>query len=232
MLLEKQKNKFDDLNRKLEIVARARYKAAQRLYAHHWFTQITLMLSSTGLIVIPVLSLGGFNKNFSPKYAEVMQIIFAVMVTGYSFLLGLGNFLARSERLHQCGLRLTRLSLRIKPYLGKDAHDDKYENFQEEYCDVLDEYENHSFGDYQSVIFDQMVHDGYPKRRRKDPKAASEELRKDEGALAYVWRMGEVFVARLDRGSRVWCGRLLGYSHYVVTIVSIYAWTYMMFCKK
>lgn len=101
---KEQKNKFDELYRIIDITAKARYRASTRLSMHGVFSQWTLSLLAIGLIITSVLMLSGVKLNFSEKYSSVMQIIFSVIILTYSLLLGIGNFSARAERLHRCGL--------------------------------------------------------------------------------------------------------------------------------
>jgi hypothetical protein len=228
-MLQRKANKFDELRRIVDIVAKARYCASRRLLAHHWFSQITLTAVSTSLIVIPVLVLGGFNKNFAPKYVEVMQIIFAVLILGYTFLLALGNFATRGESHHRCGLALSGLLRRMKPFEGKDGHESEYNQFQREYGEILDAYENHGSADYRLVILEQKIRDGYPKRKtmKEDPAQQADETR-----FTFFVRFLEAVQDRWVRRFLMWGNAIVFFGHYVATVFGIGFWTYLMIRTK
>lgn len=159
---KEQKNKFDELYRIIDITAKARYRASTRLSLHGVFSQWTLSLLAIGLIITSVLMLSGVKLNFSEKYSSVMQIIFSVIILTYSLLLGIGNFSARAERLHRCGLELSRLVRRVKPLKGCDNHDDEYASISQEYYDHLEKYENHRDVDFLSARLEIERRKGYP----------------------------------------------------------------------
>ena len=106
--MHEQQNRFDELYRIIDTVVKCRYLAQKRLNYHNWCSQIALTGLAVGLVIIPLMSFGGFNRNFTPKYVEVMQIVFAVATMAYSLLLGIGNFAVRAERMHTSGLKLSR----------------------------------------------------------------------------------------------------------------------------
>jgi hypothetical protein len=116
-----QPNRYDELARIVDIVAKARYKASKRLTLHSSFAQFTLTFLSIGLIIIPLLDLGGFSVRYEPKYIQIMQIIFAVMILAYSLLLSTGRFETRAEKMLACGIVLSRLMREIKPHKGTSS---------------------------------------------------------------------------------------------------------------
>jgi hypothetical protein len=225
--MHEKKNRFDELYRIVDTVVKCRYLAQKRLEYHNWFTQITLTGLAVGLVIIPLMSLGGFNHNFSPKYVEVMQIVFAVATMGYSLLLGIGNFSVRAERMHTSGLKLSRMLRRIKPLKGNDdpAADAIYAEITADYYDVLEGNENHSEVDYNRTLLRLIDREG--------PPAMFDEQRRPK----YRWRYYFVILFRhywkiLSISVRVVAHLLFTFGHYFISLVAVFAWTAMMCWKK
>src|SRR5438045_2380613 len=148
-----QSNRYDELARIVDIVAKARYKANKRLILHSRFAQFTVTFLSIGLIIIPLLDLGGFSVRYQPKYVQIMQIIFAVMILAYSLLLSTGRFETRAEKMLACGIVLSRLMREIKPHKGTSPPlpDKTYDDIYGRYYDCLEKFENHTELDYHAA---------------------------------------------------------------------------------
>jgi hypothetical protein len=210
-------NPFDDLYRIIDIVTRARYNAQRRLLVHASLAQFTLTFNSIGLIIIPLFDLAGFNKHYPAKYVQIMQIVFAVMLLGYSLLLSMGRFEVRAERMHGNGLVLSRLLRGLKPYLGADAQEKKqvYDAFFSRYYDTLEKAENYRQIDYQSAVLAEMIRGGLPQRGPPDTNA-------------YLWKVC-VYLFRITKlRVKVYFMWILIFSHYIIGVLGIYAWIFMM----
>ena len=81
-------NKFDDLDRAMQIAAKCRFKASRRQRRHKQIAQGTIALLSLELIIVPTLVLGGLKTGFSPGMTAAVQICAAVFVLVFSLLIG------------------------------------------------------------------------------------------------------------------------------------------------
>jgi hypothetical protein len=217
MRKEYVENPFDDLYRIIDIVTRARYNAQRRLLVHASLAQFTLTFNSIGLIIIPLFDLAGFNKHYPAKYVQIMQIIFAVMLLGYSLLLSMGRFEVRAERMHGNGLVLSRLLRGLKPYLGADAQEKRqiYEAFFSRYYDTLEKAENYRQIDYHSAVLAEMVRAGLPQRA-------------DATIRTYVSKVWVHLFRIAKMRLKVYFTWMLIFSHYILSVLAIYAWIFMM----
>lgn len=217
MAQEFKDNAFDDLYRIIDIVARTRYNAQRRLLAHGGFAQLTLTSLSIALIVIPLLDLGGLNRHYSAKYVQIMVIVFAVALLGYSLLLTMGRFDVRAERMHANGLVLSRILRALKPYLSQDARacQDVYHDFVTRYYECLEKGENSRQVDYHCAVLEQMVREGMP-------------LYHDGSKSGYVFSLVLYYYRLNRRRIRVYGSWLLGFSHYVLAVAGIVLWIFFM----
>jgi|TARA_R100001143_G_scaffold61413_1_gene62118 hypothetical protein len=154
---KEEKQRFDELFRRVQFTCKARYNAARRLKTYHLFSQITPAFISIGLVVIPLAKMLGFNKGYSPEYVDLMQIVFAVALLAYSLLLGIGDFSARAERMHACGMDLGRIARKLFPYRSESDSKDLdtvYDSISNDYYECLEKYENHTHIDFLSAKYD------------------------------------------------------------------------------
>lgn len=154
---KEEQQRFDELFRRVQFTCKARYNAARRLKTYHLFSQITPAFMAVGLVIIPLSNLLGFNNGYSDRYVDLMQIVFGVALLAYSLLLGIGDFSARAEKMHACGMELGRLARKIFPYRTKDDSDDldgDYESISNAYYGCLEKYENHTHVDFLAAKHD------------------------------------------------------------------------------
>lgn len=217
-----QKNKFDELYRLVDITAKARYRASTRLSTHGMWSQWTLSLLAIGLIIVSVVSLSGIQTNFTDRYSDVMQIVFSVIILTYSLLLGMGNFSARAERLLRCGMELSRIVRKVKPYKGKDddEHDSVYNQLTKDYYDCLEKYENHKDVDFLSSRLEIERRKGFP------------EKGKEEEWPEFLIRYFYAFKSRLTLWLSVRVRLILAFSHYLITLVIVYGWLFLDVTKN
>lgn len=213
-----QKAKFEEFYRILRIVAKARYRAQNRLALHAAFAQFALTALSVGLIIIPLLVLGGIPIAFDRSYVDVLQIIFAVALLGYSLLLAMARHEARAEKMHACGLIVSRIQRQIEPYRKGEPPPsaDTFEVLQTRYYDALEKFENHAELDYYSVMMDIMVAEGFPRRTPQQTKW--------DFALAlyrYHWKL-------LKRRTFVYFSRVIIFGHYFATVAALYFCIYAL----
>jgi len=143
--------KFDSIElerlyRKVITTARCKHNASIRIKNHHQFSQWTLALISTVLIVSPLIEAAhDFDGSIAyAKYFGVIQVAFAVLVLVASLLVGALSFCLRAEKFHQCGVELDKLSFRISN--KEETH--KYYDLYARYNSILEKYENHKTIDH------------------------------------------------------------------------------------
>lgn len=147
---------FKELQRRVEITSRARYHAARRLNAHGIFSQWTLALLAIGQIVITLIQNLGIKINFDLNYLNFMNLFFAVLVLAYSLLLGMGNHVARSIKMHLCGLELGKLARELHFIsTANSGNEKKYIEKADSYYSILEKCENHTRADYLVAISEQ-----------------------------------------------------------------------------
>lgn len=212
-----QANKFDELHRLVDITAKARYRAATRLGMHGMWSQWTLSLLAIGLIIVSVISISGMKTNFSELYTDVMQIIFSVVILTYSLLLGMGNFSAREERLLRCGMELSRIVRRIKPFRGKEdeKHETTYSDLTTKYYECLEKYENHKDVDYLASRLEIARRKGYP------------EKTSEENFFQFILRYLETIKAHAMLWLSVRFRMTVAFSHYIASLAFIYGWIFL-----
>jgi hypothetical protein len=211
-----KENPFDDLYRIIDIVARARYNAQRRLMIHSSLARFTITFDTLALIIIPLLDLGGLNRNYTPRYLQIMQIVFAVVLLAYSLLLSIGQFDIRADRMHQNGLTLSRMLRELKlllgaPMAGKEA---VYGSFVTRYYDTLEKAENYRQVDYHAALLTQALREGLPKR--------------EEVSSNYIFSLAAYLYQISKLRIRVYSIWLLIFSHYILSIMLIYGWIVFM----
>ncbi len=215
---KEQQNKFDELYRLVDISAKARYRASDRLSRHGVFSQWTLSLLAIGLIIVSVVSLSDIKVNFLSNYIDVMQIIFSVMVLTYSLLLGMGNFNARSEKLHRCGMELSRVLRRIKPYKGEEVagEDSEYSELSRSYYDCLEKYENHKDVDFLTARLSIERRKGFPEKIG------------NESRWSFVYHLTDNVQMRAFMNIGVFIRNFLSFSHYMISLMFMCVWIYLL----
>jgi hypothetical protein len=194
-------NKFDDLDRAMQIAAKCRFKASRRLRTHKQIAQVTIALLSLELVIVPTLMLGGLKTVFSAEMTAAIQICAAAFVLVYSLLIGGGEFSLKEHRHHQCGLEINRILRELKPFKGIQDNDTEYQRLREEYDTCLDKYENHDEKDYREVILENF--------RKTDPN--NERIRR-------LWW-------------RLLVDNVLEYWHYIITWMLMLAWGCALFLR-
>jgi hypothetical protein len=187
-------NKFSELHRRVSMTSKARYCASRRLQFHKMMSQWTVTLIAVGLIAVSVLAISPVALRFSPPYVAVMQIIFSVLILAYTLLLSLGNYSARSVKIHRCGMELGKLARELKPYLNMQDERGAYDKFVEMYYECLEKYENHEACDYLEA-------------------ALAEQRPVGSSGKAEFWKYVQYLWARY-----------LPTAHYVVVLGLVYLW--------
>lgn len=208
-------NKFAELNRRVKLTSKARYNASRRLTLKNKMSQWSLALISVALILISLTSASGIQVEFSTRYIDMMQIVFAVLILTYSLLLATGDYSARSVKIHRCGMELGRIARRIKPFEGEDDNIDAYEKLANDYYNCLEKYENHENVDY--LVADYTSRDWY----------SIQSIGNSEG-VKWILLATKEFLNRAKMKLAIWWQSAYPVSHYFVSVVGVYYWLYLM----
>lgn len=196
---------IDELCRRTELTCKARYHAARRLNIHGIFSQWTLAFLAIGQIVITLVPSLGIKTTLPSQYINFMEIFFGILVLAYSLLLGMGNHVARSIQLHQCGLELGELARRLHRLSRSNITDPLiYDQQNRYYYSALEKCENHTRADYLVA--------------RLEHYQSEEPFR----LFAGRWYIRQKY--RLE----MYCWHFLQFTHYIVSVGLIAAWIWLL----
>ncbi|EKG2462403.1 SLATT domain-containing protein, partial [Vibrio vulnificus] len=146
-IVQKQ-NHIEELYDRIRKTACSRFYAHDRLQLHNNASLWTITFFSMGLIFIPLVDTFGLESSFSSNYTNFIQVVLAILILVFSALLSLANFAVRADRIHQCGMTLNALAIRVHKSINEGVTPEEYEALAKEYDDVLQKHENHSSLDY------------------------------------------------------------------------------------
>ncbi|EJK2100760.1 SLATT domain-containing protein [Vibrio cholerae] len=205
--IEEKLETYKYLYKRVSVTSKARYEASRRLRSQSWFSQWTLAYMAIGQIILSMLpNFDLTTKSIPPNAQNAVAVFFAVVVLAYSLLLGMGDFSARSAKIHQCGLELAELARELKFMVDSGAlvNKDEYLGYVERYYQCLGRYENHSSHDYLVA-----------KQEHKN-EVANEEGKHVPWHINWFWT-GKIFLYR------IW-----HFCHYPISMLVITVWVYMV----
>jgi len=133
-----------DLAKDIRKTAKIRFNAAARLEYQHTLSQWTVALSSTALILIPLIVVFQLPSHFSEPEVAAAQVALAVVVLVSSLLLGHENYSLRAAKQHQCGLALLTLAHEARAEaLLATVEVERLKHFLTQYEHILAAAENH-----------------------------------------------------------------------------------------
>lgn len=155
--------------------------------------------------MLPVFDLT--TTSIPSNVQDAVAIFFAVVVLAYSLLLGMGDFSARSVKIHQCGLELAELARELKFMVDNEdkASKKEYLKYVERYYQCLGRHENHSSHDYMVA--------------KKEHK--NEAVRDDIKGVDWYINLGWAIKIHLYR---IWY-----FCHYIISIFTITIWIYIVY---
>ena len=196
---------YQYLYKRVSVTSKARYEASRRLRSQSWFSQWTLAYMAIGQIILSMLPIFNLTTtSISSNAQNAVAVFFAVVVLAYSLLLGMGDFSARSAKIHQCGLELGELARELKFMVDSKAKVEKaeYLRYVERYYQCLGRYENHSSHDYTVA-----------KKEHKN-ESAKEAGTKVDWYVNLGWTV------------RIFLYRIWDFCHYPISIFIITVWIY------
>ncbi|MFL7033313.1 SLATT domain-containing protein [Vibrio lentus] len=196
---------YQYLYKRVSVTSKARYEASRRLRSQSWFSQWTLAYMAIGQIVLSMLPVFDLTTTaIAINVQSAVAVFFAVVVLAYSLLLGMGDFSARSAKIHQCGLELAELARELKFAVDSKSDTDKQEylRYVKRYYQCLGRYENHSSHDYTVA-----------KKEHKNELAKEQDKTID-------------WYVNLGWSLKIFLYRSWDFCHYPISIVVITLWIY------
>lgn len=142
---------FKNLYKKMDATSKTRFFASRRLKLHARLSTYTVVFISLALIFISLLQTYSLGKNTSSEYTSLVQVFAAIAVLVYSLLIDKNEYAALSEKMYSCASRLGELKQRMHPHKTvSNPSEDKYNEFQKEYWQILELYETHSSNDFSA----------------------------------------------------------------------------------
>jgi hypothetical protein len=171
---------------------------------------------AVGQIVIALIPALNLHMNFTLGYVAFGSIFFAVLVLTYSLLLGMGNYAARSVKLHGCGLELGRLARKLYAMrTDPSVTDEDYKTAAQQYYDILEKHENHTKADYL------VAHYEYYASGAALLQAEASGISAKSTWLEREWHLQKT---RLE----IFTHNIFQYWHYFFTTVLIWSWIYCL----
>jgi hypothetical protein len=142
---------FKNLYKKMDATSKTRFYASGRLKLHARLSTYTVVFISLALIFISLLQAYSLGVNINSKYTSLVQVFAAIAVLVYSLLIDKNEYAALSEKMYSCASKLGELKQRMHPYKTiSDPSEDRYNDFQKEYWQILELYETHSSNDFSA----------------------------------------------------------------------------------
>lgn len=240
----KEENSTDELHRRIKITTIARFKASQRLKLHSVFSQWTLSMLAVGQINISLMSSLDFPKHIDKFYFDFSSIFFGILVLAYSLLLGMGNFSERSTKIYNSGLELSKLGKKIFITNEKNKKEFLWE-IAKEYTDIMSRYENHSDLDYLNATCKHYNSENELKKTICNYIDTENELKKilcthykDNlhckcflYVCQYIIGYLKIKYTLISRKLTSCVYSIIEFSHYIITVVSIWAWIIELIIK-
>lgn len=89
------------------------------------------------------------GNNIGSSLVGLIQVFSAVAVLVYSLLIDKHDYSNLSEKMYSCASKLGELKQKIHPKLETEYEKEAYDQFREEYHQILKLYETHSNNDFR-----------------------------------------------------------------------------------
>lgn len=140
---------INNLYKKIDATSKTRFHTARRLRLHSKCSTYIVVLISLGLILISLMQAYGLGNNIGSSLVGLIQVFSAVAVLVYSLLIDKHDYSNLSEKMYSCASKLGELKQKIHPKLGTEYEKEAYDQFREEYHQILKLYETHSNNDFR-----------------------------------------------------------------------------------
>lgn len=135
------------LSDKIWLTRKARIYTEQRLLNKSIITQAVMIFYSFGLVSISLLALTNHNK-----YLEIYSTVSAIAVLVLSVFISSQRYSERAMMIRNCYIRLDKLYL-TSMKIEKVGDEEKIEQIESEYANILLNVENHSDYDFLSLRY-------------------------------------------------------------------------------
>ncbi len=143
----------EELNYKLWVTSSARFRADKRCCLRARWSQLSVTLLTSYLIIIGILPLlpQPLGKLFPADVLSFTTTAVSIILLAYSLIESSNNYSLKAHRHHECGLKIgclyTRLR-RAKEIADPDRKLREIDEITEEYQKALEAFENHEPIDY------------------------------------------------------------------------------------
>ena len=143
----------EELNFKLWVTSSARFRADKRCCLRSRWSQLSVTLLTSYLIIIGILPLlpQPLGKLFPADVLSFTTTAVSIILLAYSLIESSNNYSLKAHRHHECGLKIgclyTRLR-RAKEIADADRKLREIDEITEEYQKALEAFENHEPIDY------------------------------------------------------------------------------------
>lgn len=132
----------------IEITAKCRHAASNRLERKSKFLFFIITILSLGLILIPLIQISDIKVAVHENLLSTMSLFLAITVLVYSVIVNTENYNIRAYKLMQCGDLLKELTRQIEIDKNNIEGINLMERYEKKYQDILKISENHEEIDY------------------------------------------------------------------------------------
>lgn len=157
---EQKRSAVDQLHCSTKRTAGCKYRAANRLRSFQNLSKIIIAVSSLSLIFIPLWGIAYGDKTYhsvSDSFLDFYQIFLAIVMLTFSSIISTASYDLRIYKLEQCGFELRSFTKKLR--MNMDSEDrieqNKFEELQNEYEEILKNSLEHTESDYVTVLFEE-----------------------------------------------------------------------------
>ncbi|MFC1584943.1 SLATT domain-containing protein [Fibrobacterota bacterium] len=145
------KNRIEELIRRVKKTAKSKYRASERLEQHHRLARTSVALLSSSLLCLLMVQVLGVEIGYSDRELNIAELILAFFVLVYSLLLGQEHFNTRSEDMNRNGTQLSSFTRKLAGMLERDVDEAEYQSLVNKYYEILDKGESHKTIDFMFI---------------------------------------------------------------------------------
>lgn len=154
---DQKRSAIDQLHYSVKTTANCKYKAARRLKNFQNMSKTIIIVSSLGLIFIPlwnVTHIGNFYHSTFRYFLDFYQIFLAVIMLVFSSIISAVPYDLRIDKLEQCGFELRSFTKKIRRHIDSDnkIDENEFERLQNEYKEILKISLEQTDSDYVAVL--------------------------------------------------------------------------------
>ncbi len=140
---------YQNIYKKMDATSKTRFHASRRLKLHSKFSTHIIVIISLSLILISLMQAYKLGDNINSDLVGLIQAFSAVAVLVYSLLIDKNDYSSSSEKMYSCASKLGELKQKLYPHLEEDYDNSIYNQYRNDYHDILRLYETHSNNDFR-----------------------------------------------------------------------------------